>query len=62
MLPGRAKMDMFEGILVPTILYGYKAWAIDENVHWRVDVLVMKCLRTICHVRWFELVSSEKVR
>lgn len=28
----------------------------------RVDVLEMKCLRTICGVKWLDQVSSESVR
>ena len=58
----RAKMGMFEGIVVPTILYGCEAWAIDRVVRRRVDVLEMKCLRNICGVRWFDRVSNVRVR
>lgn len=32
MLSGKAKMDMSYGTVVPKILYGCKAWTIDEDV------------------------------
>lgn len=32
LLYGRAKMDMFEGIVVPAMLCECEAWGIDENV------------------------------
>lgn len=30
LISGRAKMGMFEGIVVPTELYGCEPWPIDE--------------------------------
>lgn len=38
-LSERVKMSMFEGITVPMMLYGCKAWAMDKDVWRRVDVL-----------------------
>lgn len=41
--PGRAKTRC-EGIVVPLVLYGCKAYTAKENV------LDMKCLRIVCGV------------
>lgn len=45
--PVNAEMSMFDGIVIPTMLYGYKARAIDQNVCKRVDGLEIKCFRGI---------------
>jgi len=49
-----AKMGMFEGIVVPSVLYGCEAWALNAWSRKRIEVLEMKCLRTITGVRWFD--------
>lgn len=46
---GRSKIDMCEGITVLTILYRCEAWAAQEDVQRRVEVLEMKC-----GIRWFD--------
>lgn len=35
----RAKMGVFDGLVVPFVLYGCKAWSLDRIVKKRVDVL-----------------------
>jgi len=57
-----AKMGMFEGIVVPSVLYGCEAWALNAWSRKRIEVLEMKCLRTITGVRWFDRVRNTRVR
>lgn len=37
---GRVKMGIFEGIVVPSIMYGYEAWAVNGDE--KVKALEMK--------------------
>jgi len=61
-LPVEAKMGMFEGIVVPSVLYGCEAWALNAWSRKRIKVLEIKCLRTITGVRWFDRVRNTRVR
>ena len=58
----QAKVGMFEGIVAPAVLYGSECWVLKARERKRVDVLEMKCLRTISGVRWFDRVRNERVR
>lgn len=55
-------MGMFEGIVVPRMVYGCKVCALDEDVQLWIDVLKMKCLKTVCDVKWFDQVNCKRVR
>jgi hypothetical protein len=41
---------MYEGILVPTVLYGNEVWAASAEDRRRMGVIEMKCTRTMCGV------------
>lgn len=58
----KAKMGMFDSIVVQTVLYGCKMWAFDEKRWKRVDVLKIKCLTTIIGVRKVEGKRKDWVR
>ena len=57
-----AKLGMFEGIMVPTVMYGSECWALNAREKKKVDVIEMKCLRAISGVRWFDRRTNESVR
>ena len=42
-----AKKCLFEGLIVPTALYGAKAWGMRSAERRKVNVLEMKCLRSL---------------
>ena len=42
------KRGMYEGIEVPTALYGSEAWVLENKVKNRMDVAEMSCLRSMC--------------
>ena len=44
------KRGMYEGIVVPTALYGSEAWVLDNKVKNRMDVAEMSCLRSMYQV------------
>ena len=48
----RSKRDMYEGIVVPTAMYGSEAWVLENKIKNRMDVAEMSCLRSICVELW----------
>ena len=46
----KAKKCLYEGVIVPTALYGAQAWGIRSAERRKVNVLEMKCLRRIVGV------------
>ena len=43
----KAKKCLFEGIIVPTALYGAEAWGMRSAERRKVNVLEMECLRSL---------------
>ena len=52
----KAKKCLYEGVIVPTSLYGAEAWVMRSAERRKVNVLEVKCLRSFveCH-EWTEL-------
>ena len=46
----KTKNCLFEGIIVPTALYGAEAWGMRSAARRKVNVLEMKCLRSLVGV------------
>ena len=53
---------MYEGIVVPTALYGSEAWVLENKVKNRMDVAEMSCLRSMCGVTRRDRVRNEEIR
>ena len=47
----KAKKCLYEGVIVPTALYGAEAWGKRSAEKRKVNVLHMKCLRSLDRVR-----------
>ena len=45
-----AKKSLNEGVIVPTALYGAEAWGIRSAERKKVNILEMKCLRSLVGV------------
>ena len=58
----KAKKCLFEGIIVPTALYGVEAWGMRSAERRKVNVLEMKCLRSLVGVSQMDRVRNEEVR
>ena len=58
----KAKMGMYKSIVVPTVLYGCEAWNLNKSERKRVDVMEMKCLRSVCGVKRIDRVRNDDVR
>ena len=54
----KAKKCLYEGVIVPTPLYGAETWGMRRK---KVNVLEMKCLRTLVGVSQMDGVRNEEV-
>ncbi len=57
-----AKRRLYEGVVVPTALYGAETWNTKEADRRRLDVFEMRCLRSMVGVTRLDRVRNEEVR
>ena len=61
--PGiKGKKCPYQGAIVPTALYGTEAWGMSSAERRKVNVLEMKCLRSLVGVSRMDRVTNEEVR
>ena len=58
----KAKKCLYQGVIVPTALYGAEAWGMRSADRRKVNVLEMKCLRNLVGVSRMDRVRNEEVR
>ena len=58
----QAKKCLYKGVIVPTALYGAEAWGMRSAERSKVNVLEMKCLRSLVGVSLMDRVRNEEVR
>ena len=58
----KAKKCLYEGVIVPTALYGAEAWSMRSSERRKVNVLEIKCLRSLVGVPRMERVRNEELR
>ena len=58
----KAKKCLYEGVIVPTALYGAEEWGMRSAERSKVNVLWMKCLRSLVGVSRMDGVRNEEVR
>ena len=58
----KAKKCLYEGVIVPPELYEAEAWGMRSAERRRVNVLEMKCLRSLVGVSRIDRVRNEEVR
>ena len=58
----KVKTCLYEGVIVPTALYGAEAWSMRSAEKRKVNVLEMKCLRSLVGVSRMDRVRNEEVR
>ena len=56
----KAKKCLYEGVIVPTVLYGAEAWGMRSAERRKVNVLEMKCLRSLLGESRMDGVRNEK--
>ena len=58
----KANKYLYEGVIVPTALYGAEAWGMGSAERRKVNVLEMKCLRSLVGVSRMDRVRNQEVR
>ena len=58
----KAKKCLYEGVIAPTALYGAKEWGMRSAERRKVNVLEMKCLRSLVGVSRMDRVRNEDMR
>ena len=58
----KAKKCLYEGVIVPTALYRAEAWGMKSAERRKVNILEMKCLRSLVGVSRMDRVGNEEVR
>ena len=58
----KAKKCLYEGVIVPMALYGAEVWRIRSAVKRKVNVLEMKCLRSLVGLSLMDRVRNDEVR
>ena len=57
----KAKKCLYEEVIVPMALYGAEAWGMTSAERRKVNVLMMKCLRSLVGVSQIDRVRNEEV-
>ena len=57
----KAKKSLYEGVIVPMSLYGAEAWGMRSAERRKVNVLEMKCLRSLVKVSRMDTVRNEEM-
>ena len=58
----KVKKCLYEGVIVPTALFGAEAWGIRSAERRKVNVLEMQCLKSLIGVLRMDRVRNEEVR
>ena len=56
------KRELYERIVVPTVMYGSESWGMRVEERKRLDVAEMRCLRSMCGVTRWDRLRNEEVR
>ena len=57
-----AKRRLYEGVIVPTVLYGAETWNVRKEERNKLNVMEMRCLRSMLGVSRVDRVRNEEVR
>ena len=58
----KARKCLYEGVIVPTAFYGAETWGMRSAERSKMNVLEMKCLRSLVGVSRMDRVRNEEVR
>ncbi len=57
-----AKRRLYEGVVLPTVLYGAETWNMGAAERKRLNVMEMRGLRSMCGVTRMDRMRNEEVR
>ena len=55
------KRGLYESIIVPTALYGAETWGLKADDKKPLDIMEMKCLRTMCGLTIWDRKTNDKI-
>ena len=58
----KAKECLYDGVILPTALYGAEAWGVRSAERRKANVLEIKCLRSLVGVLRMDRIRNEEVR
>ena len=56
------KRGLYESVIVPTALYAAETWGMKSADKKRLDVMEMRCLRSMCGVTRWDRLRNEEIR
>lgn len=57
----QAKIAIYKGVVVPTVLYGCESWALPDRLRSKVNAVGMDYLRSVCGIRRVDCIRNERV-
>ena len=57
-----AKSELYKRVVVPTVMYGSGAWGLRVEERRKLDVMEMRCLRSMCGMTRMDRLRNEVVR
>ena len=58
----QVKRGLYESVVVPTALYAAETWGMKADDKKRLDVMEMRCLRSMCGVTRWDRIRNEEIR
>ena len=62
MLSREVKRELYERVVMPTMLYGSETWSLGAQERIKLKVVEMMCLRNICGIRREDRVRNAIIR
>ena len=62
MISREVKLELYERVVIPTVLYGSGTWQLSAHEEIKIRILKMMCLRNICGIRKVDRVRSAIIR
>ena len=56
------KWELYERLVIPTVVYGLETWSLSEHEKRKIEVFEMMCLRNICGIRRVDKVRNAVIR
>ena len=51
MMSREVKLELYERVVIPTVVYGSGTWQLSAHEGRKIRILKMMCLRNICGIR-----------
>ena len=58
MISIEVKRELYERVVIPTVVYGWETWALSAQERRKIEVFEMMCLRNMCGIRRVDRVRN----